>query len=262
MTTPRTALITGASSGIGEATAIRLGSEGFRLILCARRLDRLEEAAKSARAAGSPDIHLVELDVRERASVTQKIQTLPAAWRSIDILVNNAGLGVGRDPIQEGSPDDWDLMIDTNLKGLLNVTHAVLPFLLQSPSGQIINVGSIAGLEEYPNGNVYCATKAAVDSLTRGMQMDLVKTPIRVSSVDPGMVETEFSITRYKGDRRKAAQVYENFKPLQAQDVADVIAFMATRPTHVNLRQVVLLPTHQASAQVIHRGLPEPRVKR
>ncbi|WP_426492272.1 SDR family NAD(P)-dependent oxidoreductase [Hymenobacter sp. 102] len=247
----KTALVTGASSGIGRATAVALAGAGFRLVLAGRRRERLEELAQQL--AGTPT-HLLTFDVRDRAAVEQAVQSLPAEFQDVDVLINNAGNAHGLAPIQEGNPQDWDDMLDGNVKGLLYVSRAVLPAMMRRNVGHIINIGSIAGHEAYANGNVYCASKAAVASLTKGMRLDLLPHNIRVAEVNPGAVETEFSEVRFKGDTGRAAKVYEGFEPLQAEDVADVIRFMVTRPPHVNVAEVLLLPAAQGAATTIRRG--------
>jgi len=243
------ALVTGASSGIGEATARKLAAVGYDLILAARRLERLEQLAGTL----SVESHLIQLDVRDREAVNKAIAGLPERWQAIELLVNNAGLSRHLEKLHEGHPEAWDEMIDTNVKGLLYVSRAVIPGMVTRGKGHIINVGSIAGHEVYPNGNVYCASKFAVDAITRGMLMDLVDTPVRVSTVDPGMVETEFSMVRFYGDGERAKKVYQGLKPLSGDDIADAIVWIASRPEHVNVAQVVVMPKAQASAMVLHR---------
>ncbi|KAA3637491.1 MAG: SDR family NAD(P)-dependent oxidoreductase [Calditrichaeota bacterium] len=242
-------LITGASAGIGKAAAKQFAEEGAKLILVARRIDRLQELTKSLKT----ETHLVELDVQNKDSVFSAIENLPDGWKDIDVLVNNAGLGRGLDKIHEGNVDGWEDMINTNIKGLLYVTRAISPHMVKQGSGHIINVGSIAGHEVYPGGNVYCATKHAVDALTRGMRLDLVDTPIRVSTVDPGLVETEFSEVRFYGDKEKAKNVYQGYKPLEPGDVADAIVWIASRPDHVQIAEIIIFPTDQGSAMVTHK---------
>jgi NADP-dependent 3-hydroxy acid dehydrogenase YdfG len=248
----QTVLITGASSGIGAACAAAFARAGARLILAARRRDRLEALAREL-AAPNPPIHRLTLDVRDPDAVAAAIESLPAEWRGIDVLINNAGLSRGLAKLHEGLRSDWEEMLDTNVKGLLYVTRAVLPGMVERGRGQVINLGSIAGHESYPGGNVYCASKAAVRALTSGLRMDLLGTPIRVSTVDPGLVETEFSQVRFHGDTARAAKVYAGLTPLTAADVAEVILFCATRPAHVNVAEVLLLPTAQASATLVDR---------
>ncbi|QNE39121.1 SDR family NAD(P)-dependent oxidoreductase [Hymenobacter sp. NBH84] len=247
----KTALITGASSGIGRATAVALAEAGFRLVLTGRRREKLEELAQQLAPAPT---HLLTFDVRDRAATEAAIGSLPTEFQEIDVLINNAGNAHGLAPIQDGDPEDWDAMLDGNVKGLLYVTRAVLPTMTRRQQGHIVNVGSIAGKEAYANGNVYCASKAAVDSLTKGMRLDLLPHGIRVAEVNPGAVETEFSQVRFKGDQERADKVYQGFEPLRAEDVADVIRFMVTRPPHVNVAEVLLLPTAQGAATAIQKG--------
>jgi 3-hydroxy acid dehydrogenase/malonic semialdehyde reductase len=245
------AFITGASAGIGLATARAFAAQGARLILAARRRDRLE--AERATLSGAPDILTIQLDVTEHAAIEQAINALPAAWQAIDILVNNAGLSRGLDKLHEGKRQDWEEMIDTNVKGLLYVTRAVVPGMVQRGRGHIVNLGSTAGRMTYPNSAVYCATKAAERSITEGLREDLLGTPLRVTTVDPGMVETEFSEVRFRGDKARAAKVYENVTPLTPEDVADAILYAVTRPAHVNISEVLLTPVAQANSLLIHR---------
>ena len=248
----RIALITGATSGIGEATAVALAGAGFDLVITGRREERLRELAGRLAGEGRGAYPLC-FDVRESASTRRAIGSLPDRWRRVEVLVNNAGLAVGTLPLQEGRLDDWERMIDTNVKGLLHVTREVAPLMIENGRGHIVNVASIAGKEVYPGGNVYCATKHAVDALSRGMRVDMVKHGIKVTNIAPGMVETEFSIVRYKGDERAAANVYAGLKPLDARDVAEVILFAVTRPAHVCLNDVVIMPTAQASTRDVFR---------
>jgi len=243
----RIALITGATAGIGEATAQRLASEGFNLIITGRRKDRLEALTKLLVEQHKIDILPLCFDVRDKKQVEQQLGKLPEKWQAIDMLVNNAGLSAGLDPLQDGAIDDWEQMIDTNIKGLLYVSKMVMPHMIARKKGHIINIGSIAGREVYPNGNVYCSTKHAVDALTKGMRLDLLPHGIRVSQVAPGMVETEFSVVRFHGDRERAGNVYKGFTPLSAADIADLIAYMANAPEHVNIADVLILPAAQGS---------------
>lgn len=249
----KTALITGASAGIGEATAKILASHGYRLILTARRVERLQALAKTLNEKYGTESHIVQLDVRNRQQVHDAIQSLPDEWKKIDVLINNAGLASGLAPIESGDMDDWDVMIDTNVKGLLYVTRNVLPLMIANQSGHIINIGSIAGKEVYANGNVYCATKHAVDALNKAMRIDLAKYPIKVTSINPGAVETEFSIVRFHGDVERAKKVYEGFENLVADDIAEAIWFALSRPAHVNINELIIMPTAQPMAGVIHR---------
>ncbi len=245
-------LVTGASSGIGEACARRFAAEGARVAAWARRAERLEELAAELRAGGG-DVVSATVDVRDRPAVTDAVARLVAEWGVPEILLNNAGLAAGLDPVQKGDPEDWDRMIDTNIKGLLNVTRSVLPHMIEQGRGHVINTGSTAGHLVYPNGNVYCATKFAVRALTQGISLDLVGTPIRVSSIDPGMVETEFSVVRFHGDEQKAANVYKGVTPLSGDDIADIVAYVAGAPEHVNILDVVVYPTAQRNVYVVAR---------
>lgn len=254
MSQPRTALITGASAGIGLATAKLLAKTGgFRLILAARRTHRVEQLCLELSAQGTECLP-IGLDVRNQKAVIETITTLPDLWGNIDVLVNNAGLAAGLDPIQSGNFDHWERMIDTNLKGLLWVTRAVLPGMVERKTGHIINIGSIAGREIYPNGNVYCATKHAVHALGRGLRMDLLPHGIKVTNIAPGLVETEFSLVRFDGDATRAKQVYQGIEPLTAHDVAECVVFALTRPPHVCIDDMMVLPTCQASATQVNRG--------
>lgn len=248
----RNALITGATSGIGMATARAFARNGgFRLILCGRRQERLDTLA--AELSPLTNVYTLNFDVRDAAAVREKIASLPEIYRPIDVLVNNAGNAHGLAPIQEGDLADWDAMIDINVKGLLYVSQAVIPQMIEQQRGHIINIGSLAGQEVYPNGNVYCASKFAVDALTKGMRIDLNRHNIKVSSVNPGLVETEFSLVRFKGDTERAKNVYRGMTPLTADDVAEVILFVVTRPAHVNLAELLLLPTAQATSTIVKR---------
>jgi len=252
----KTALITGASAGIGEACAVSFAREGARLILAARRREKLDALASRLKEEFGTECHLLEMDVRQRETVNRLIKGLPSAWTDIDILVNNAGLSRGLDKIQEGDWQDWEEMIDTNIKGLLWLSRAVLPGMVSRDRGHVINIGSIAGRQVYPGGNVYCATKFAVRALTQGMRLDLLGTMVRCSTVDPGMVETEFSEVRFHGDKERAAEVYRNFPPLAAEDIAETVLFCATRPPHVNIQEVLVMPRDQAAVYASHpRGL-------
>lgn len=246
--------ITGTSSGIGKACAEEFAAAGASLIISARRIAMVRDlAAELEQRHGVPVLPL-ELDVRDRNAVFSAVEALNEQWRAVSILVNNAGLGRGLDKLQAGNPDDWEEMIDTNIKGLLYVTRALLPGMLERGRGHVINIGSIAGHEAYPGGNVYNATKFAVDALTKGLRMDVVDTPIRVSTVDPGMVETNFSVVRFHGDEERARKVYADIEACTPVDVAEAVLFCATRPPHVSINQIVIMPTAQASATVVHRG--------
>ena len=247
------ALITGATSGIGAAVAHALAKEKYDLIITGRRGDSLTNIAKRLGDKYGIQVLPLNFDVRNQADVEKYLGNLPKEWQNIDVLVNNAGLAVGLDPIYNGVVDDWERMIDTNIKGLLYVSKVVSALMAERGKGHIINIGSIAGKSVYPNGNVYCATKYAVDAISKGMMMDLNDKNIKVSQVCPGAVETEFSEVRFKGDSERAANVYKGFVPLKADDVADVIRYMVTAPEHVNLADVVILPAAQAAATMIHK---------
>jgi serine 3-dehydrogenase len=249
----RILLITGASSGIGEACARAFARARARLLLCARRSERLDELAEELRSSEGVDVRTFTLDVRDQTAVQSAIDSLPDEWHAIDILVNNAGLSRGLDPIHEGKIEDWEEMIDTNVKGLLYISRAVLPGMVERGRGHVINIGSIAGHEVYPKGNVYCATKHAVGAITKGMRIDLLGTGVRVSTVDPGLVETEFSIVRFRGDEERAENVYKGLAPLAGDDVADAVLYCATRPAHVDVAELILLPTAQATATMVDR---------
>lgn len=247
------AFITGATAGIGEACAKKLAKIGFDLIISGRRKEKLEKLKQELIANYQQKVFSIELDVRNQKEVESKINSLPEEWNKIDLLLNNAGLAVGVTPVQEGIIDDWERMIDTNLKGLLYVTRAIIPLMIERKKGQIINITSIAGKEVYPGGNVYCATKHAVDAITKGMRIDLLPHNIKVCSLAPGMVDTEFSLVRFKGDSEKAEQVYNGFTPLYAEDIAETVEFIATRPAHVNINDILIMATDQASARDINK---------
>ena len=247
------ALVTGATSGIGRATARILAKNNYKVILCGRREDRLIALEKELKE--HTEIHTLCFDVRDKKAVFENINSLPTEFSEIDILVNNAGNAHGLDPIQNGNLDDWEAMIDINIKGLLYVSKALIPQMIERKSGHIINIGSTAGKEVYPNGNVYCATKHAVDALNKSMKMDLNPYGIRVSAIHPGMVETEFSEVRFKGDKDKAANVYKGLKPLEPEDIADIIHFVVSRPYHVNISDLVVMATAQGSATIVNRDL-------
>ena len=249
----KTALVTGATSGIGKATAQILAQNNYKIILCGRREDRLEEIKKELSVF--TEVHTLTFDVRDKKAVFESINSLPEAFSRIDVLINNAGNAHGLDPIQNGDLDDWDAMIDINVKGLLYVSKAVIPQMIERKSGHIINIGSIAGKEVYPNGNVYCASKHAVDALNQAMRMDLNPYGIRVGAIHPGAVETEFSEVRFKGDTERAANVYKGFEPLHAEDIADIIHFVVSRPYHVNIADLMVLPTAQAAATILKREI-------
>jgi len=249
----RTALITGATSGIGEACAHLFAQQGYRMILVARKQDKLEKIAKHFADKYAVEIKTLIADVRDKVAVTDVLEGLPGDWKQVDVLVNNAGLSLGLEPIDQGDTSDWDTMIDTNVKGLLYVTKIVSNWMISNQKGHIVNIGSTAGKEVYPGGNVYCATKHAVDALNKGMRIDLVPHGIKVTAVNPGMVETEFSKTRFKGDEARADKVYEGLEPLMAQDIADAIWYAVSRPAHVNIDDMIIRPTAQANSYVVHR---------
>jgi NADP-dependent 3-hydroxy acid dehydrogenase YdfG len=250
----RTVFITGASSGIGKSCAYAFAAEGARLVLSARRKDVVDDVAEDIKAKHGVEVFTLQLDVREREKVFMAVKALPDSWKLIDILINNAGLSRDLIKLYEGNPADWDDMIDTNVKGLLNVTRAIVPGMVERGRGHIINIGSVAGHEAYPNGNGYNASKFAVDAITKTLRIDLVDTPLRVSTVDPGLTETNFSVVRFHGDTDRAKKAYENITALTPDDVADAVLYCATRPAHVSINQVVLTPTAQASAVFIHKG--------
>ncbi len=253
MNTKPIACITGASAGIGEATAHILAANGYNLILIARRKDKLETLANTLKNQYKAQILIKTLDVRNRKEVQQTIESLPAEWKKVDVLINNAGLASGLAPIEKGDIDDWEVMIDTNIKGLLYVTRNIAPLMIAHGKGHIVNIGSIAGKEVYANGNVYCATKHAVDALNKAMRIDMAQYPIKVTAIHPGAVETEFSIVRFHGDEHKAKTVYEGFENLVAQDIAEAIWFALSRPAHVNINELTIMPTAQPIASIIHR---------
>ncbi len=248
----KTILITGATSGIGKATAELFADKGFRLVLCGRREERLADLKTALSSA--TDVVTLNFDVRDRDAVGHAMGTLKAEFSAVDVLVNNAGNAHGLDPIQSGSVEDWDAMLDINVKGLLYVTKAVIPEMIQRQSGHIINIGSLAGKEVYPKGNVYCASKHAVDAITQGMRMDLNAHGIRVGAINPGLVETEFSDVRFKGDTERAKTVYQGYAPLKAADIADIIYFVVSRPYHVNIADLLVLPTAQASSSMVKKA--------
>jgi 3-hydroxy acid dehydrogenase/malonic semialdehyde reductase len=245
--------ITGASSGIGESMAQAFASQGAKILMCARRAERLEKLAQTLEYEHKVAAYYFRLDVRDQPAVDRAIAGLLPEWRAIDVLVNNAGLSRGLDKLPQGLVDDWEEMIDTNVKGLLFVSRAVIPGMIERGRGHIINIGSIAGHEVYPAGNVYCATKFAVRALSKGLRLDLNGTPIRVSEVAPGMVETEFSLVRFHGDAERAGKVYQGLTPLGPDDIADAAVWCATRPLHVNVSEIVVMPTAQASTTLVHR---------
>jgi NADP-dependent 3-hydroxy acid dehydrogenase YdfG len=245
--------ITGASSGIGAATALTFADQGARLLLAARRAAKLARVAALALERGAAAVHSISLDVRDRAAVQAAIETLPPEWAHIDTLVNNAGLSRGLEKLYAGAIEDWEEMIDTNVKGLLYVSRAVVPGMVERGRGHVVNLGSTAGEMTYPNGAVYCATKAAERAINDGLRQDLLGTPVRVTTVDPGMVETEFSIVRFHGDMERATNFYQGIQPLTPEDVADAILWAVTRPPHVNVARVLLTPVQQANSLLVHR---------
>lgn len=247
----RTVMITGATSGIGEATARLLAKNNYQLILCGRRQEKLDKLQASL--SSITKVTTLSFDVREKDAVKKAIDSLSGPWSQIDVLINNAGNAHGLDPIQSGSVDDWDAMMDINVKGLLYVSREVIPPMTKRKAGHIINIGSVAGKEVYTNGNVYCASKFAVDALTKGMRMDLNPFGIKITSIHPGLVETEFSLVRFKGDAEKAASVYNGIKPLTGPDIADIILYVLSAPPHVVLADITVFPTAQASATVVNR---------
>lgn len=246
-------LITGATAGIGLSTAYLFAKNGYKLIITGRRADRLKELEKGLKTEFNSEILSLNFDVRKLEEVEDKLGKLPDKWKDIDILVNNAGLAVGLGHIDQGVIDDWERMIDTNIKGLLYVTRVISPLMVKRKKGHILNVGSVAGKEVYENGNVYCATKYAVDALSKAMRIDLVNHNIKVTNIAPGMVDTEFSLVRFKGNEEKAATPYKGLKPLSGEDIADVIYYCAGLPDHVNINDVLIMPTAQASATVVNR---------
>tara|TARA_R110000868_G_scaffold124959_4_gene330133 strand:- start:66526 stop:67290 length:765 start_codon:yes stop_codon:yes gene_type:complete len=247
------ALITGATSGIGKSTAILFAANGIHLVLCGRRQERLDilkqELSKETK------VHTLNFDIRNKDAVFNAIHSLPDDFSDIDILINNAGNAHGLDTIDEGNTDDWDAMLDINVKGLLYVSKAIIPKMIEKKSGHIINIGSTAGKEVYPKGNVYCASKHAVDAISQGMRIDLNPYGIRVGAVNPGLVATEFSEVRFKGDQERADNVYKGFEPLQPEDIADVIYFVVTRPYHVNIADLIIMPTAQASSTIVNKRI-------
>lgn len=248
------ALITGATSGIGKACATLFAQQGYKLILLARRSELLEKLSLHLEDKYAIEVQPLVLDVRENVALIKALEALPEAWKKVDVLVNNAGLSQGLDPIDQGNTDDWDRMIDTNVKGLLYMSRIVSNWMITAGKGHIINIGSIAGKEVYPNGNVYCATKHAVDALNKGMRIDLLPHGIKVTAINPGMVETEFSLVRFKGDEERASNVYKGLEPLIAQDIADAIWFAVSRPAHVNINDMLIMPTAQATGTIIKKN--------
>lgn len=249
----KTVLITGATAGIGKATAYRFAQEHFRLILIGRRKELLEKISADIKQKFEIEVLTLDLDIRKKDEVEKRLDSLPDEWKSIDILVNNAGLAAGLDPVHTASTDDWDIMIDTNVKGLLYVSRAIIPRMIGQGRGHIFNVGSIAGKEVYPKGSVYSATKHAVDALTKGMRIDLLPYGIKVTQISPGAVETEFSNVRFKGDTERAKLVYKGYEPLKGEDIAEVIHFISSLPQRVNVNDILVMPQAQANATTFHK---------
>jgi 3-hydroxy acid dehydrogenase / malonic semialdehyde reductase len=247
----KTALITGATSGIGKATALAFAEKDINLILCGRRLEELKRLQE--KLSTKVQVEILCFDIRNKEEVFKNIESLSKEFKQIDILINNAGNAHGLDPIQTGNTNDWDAMLDINVKGLLYISKAIIPGMIERKGGHIINIGSTAGKEVYPNGNVYCASKFAVDAINQGMRIDLNKTGIKVGAVNPGLTHTEFSKVRFKGDDQKAEKVYDGFQPLQAEDIADIISFVVSRPYHVNIADLTVMPTAQASSTIVDR---------
>ncbi len=247
-------LITGATSGIGEACAHRFTMGGYDLVLTGRNLEKLEKLQKELNADGA-DVKLLVFDVRNRQAATDAVASLSGKWRDIDVLINNAGLALGLEKEYEGDVEDWDTMIDTNIKGMLTMTRLIVPRMVERNRGHVINMGSLAGDAAYPGGNVYCATKSAVKAISDGLRMDLADTSIRVTNIKPGLVETNFSVTRFHGDKDKADTVYKGIKPLTGKDIADVAFYAASAPEHVQIAEVLVLATHQASSAVVSKDV-------
>lgn len=247
--------ISGATSGIGKACAYGFAKQGAKLILCARSLEKLQSMAEELKEKYHIDVLINKLDVQEKEKVCEFIDGLTGEWRKIDILVNNAGLAFGLDKLHEGNMDEWDIMFDTNVKGLLYLTRKIVPIMIENKvNGHIINIGSIAGVHAYPGGAVYCATKAAVKFISDGLRMDVVDKPIRVTNIQPGMVETNFSVVRFHGDKQKAADVYKGIQALTAEDIADIVLYTANVPAHVQICEVTVTPTNQATGGVVYRN--------
>lgn len=251
----KTILITGASSGIGEGCARKFASQGDRLILNARSTDKLTALAEELKEKYNTDCYVMPFDVCNRESAATALNALPEEWKSIDVLINNAGLAIGVDKEHEGNPDEWDMMIDTNIKALLSMTRLVVPGMVERGRGHIINIGSIAGDAAYPGGSVYCATKAAVKALSDGLRIDLVDTPLRVTNIKPGMVETNFSVIRFRGDKEKADNVYRGIRPLNGDDIAEVVYFAASAPEHMQLAEILVMPTYQATGTIVSKNI-------
>ena len=246
-------LITGASSGIGEGCARKFASEGARLILNARSVDKLEALAQELKEKYGTSCYVMPFDVRDRKAASEALASLPAEWQAIDVLINNAGLVIGVDKEHEGDLDEWDIVIDTNIKSLLSMTRMVVPGMVERGCGHIINIGSIAGDAAYPGGSVYCATKAAVKALSDGLRIDLVDTPLRVTNIKPGMVETNFSVIRFRGDKDKADNVYKGIRPLTGEDIAEVAYFAASAPEYMQIAEVLVMPTNQATGTIAYK---------
>ena len=251
----KTILITGASSGIGEGCARKFASQGARLILNARSTDKLNALAEELKEKYNAECFVMPFDVCDRQSAAAALNALPQEWKAIDVLINNAGLAIGVDKEHEGNPDEWDVMIDTNVKALLSMTRLVVPGMVERGRGHIINIGSIAGDAAYPGGSVYCATKAAVKALSDGLRIDLVDTPLRVTNVKPGLVETNFSVVRFRGDKDKADNVYRGIKPLNGDDIAEVVYFAASAPEHMQVAEILVMPTYQATGTIVSKNL-------
>jgi serine 3-dehydrogenase len=247
--------VTGASSGIGEACARIFARNGAKLLLCARRKDRLKKISQELESNFGTESHIFQLDVRDRNGVDKALDDISDKWKKIDILINNAGLARGLSKLHEGLIDDWDEMIDTNIKGMLYISRKIIPGMVDREKGDIINIGSIAGHEVYPGGVAYCASKHAVDAITRGLRMDLVGTPLRVCTVDPGLVETEFSIVRFHGNKDRADNIYAGLQPLTGDDIAETVFYCASRPSHIQISEVIMFPTAQRSATIVHRDV-------
>lgn len=248
------ALITGASAGIGKAAAQKLAENKYNIIIAGRRLKQLEELKNELGIKHKADVFILNFDIQNQKETSDAIDSLPEGWKKIDVLINNAGLSVGLNAVQDGELDDWERMINTNIKGLLYVSKKVIPLMIARNSGHIVNITSVAGKEVYEKGNVYCATKAAAETLTKGMRIDLLGHGIKVTSIAPGMVETEFSLVRFKGDKQRADDVYKDVVPLSAEDVADAILYAVTRPPHVNINDMLIMPTAQASVNHLNRN--------
>ena len=246
-------LITGASSGIGEGCARKFASEGAKLILNARSVDKLEALAQDLKEKYGTSCYVMPFDVRDRKAASEALASLPAEWQAIDVLINNAGLVIGVDKEHEGNLDEWDIVIDTNIKSLLSMTRMVVPGMVERGRGHIINIGSIAGDAAYPGGSVYCATKAAVKALSDGLRIDLVDTPLRVTNIKPGMVETNFSVIRFRGDKDKADNVYKGIRPLTGEDIAEVAYFAASAPEYMQIAEVLVMPTNQATGTIAYK---------